>query len=262
MHPIWGHYLIRIRKPLSRQLALYRTLLRLPECETFSALTRDLALAHPVQRTEPHICLALQQARPTLHRNRALSILRLRLKLLDHCCFNIQRTMASQEVSSAERIRELSAINADIPVMLEAAGKAINALTNSPLTHSGDGDDTAMEDGDNAACVEQRKAAFADHAKAYYTTLQAIIARLRRQAYALEEAGIIAAEAPNKSATSTNKSQAGAAPARGTEKITNGGLGSLDVGWLNSRGNKVGAEKESELMEEAKKLLEETLSCG
>ena len=98
--------------------------------------------------------------------------------------------------------------------------------------------------------LEQRKTAFAEHTKTYYTTLQAIIARLRRQAYALEEAGIIDAEASSKASTLPKES----------ERITNGGLGNLDVGWLNSRGNKVGAEKENELVEEAKKLIEETLS--
>ncbi len=169
--------------------------------------------------------------------------------------------MASKELSPADRIRELSAINADIPAMLEAAAKAINALTNTSSTNSrGDSDDTEMENGGNSTTMEQRKEAFTEHTKAYYTTLQAIVARLRRQTYALEEAGIIAAEAPKALPSNANKNQAGAAPVKESEKITNGGLGNLDIGWLNSRGNKVGAEKENELVEEAKQLLEETLS--
>ena len=81
--------------------------------------------------------------------------------------------MASQEVTPAERIRELSAINADIPAMLEAAGKAINAITNNPLTKSRNSDEMDVENGDNKVTIEQRKAAFAEHTKAYYTTLQA-----------------------------------------------------------------------------------------
>jgi hypothetical protein len=158
--------------------------------------------------------------------------------------------MASQEVTPAERIRELSAINADIPAMLEAAGKAISAITNNPLTKPGSSDEMDVENGDNNVSIEQHKAAFAEHTKRYYTTLQAIVARLRRQAYALEEAGIIDAEASSKASSFHKES----------ERITNGGLGNLDVGWLNSRGNKVGAEKENELVEEARKLVEETLS--
>ena len=33
--------------------------------------------------------------------------------------------------------------------------------------------------------------------------------------------------------------------------ITGGGLGNLDIGWLNSRNDNVGKEKEAELWEEA-----------
>jgi hypothetical protein len=145
--------------------------------------------------------------------------------------------------------------------MLESAAKAINAVTNRPLTKSGDdSNDTKMENVDGPITVEQRKEAFTEHTRAFYTTLQAIVARLRRQTYALEEAGIIAAEAPNALVPGANRGQAGGAPAKESEKITNGGLGNLDIGWLNSRGNNVGAEKENELVEEAKKLLEDTLS--
>jgi hypothetical protein len=171
--------------------------------------------------------------------------------------------MASSEISPATRIRELSAINADIPAMLEAAGKAVNALTNKPLIKSEGGDmDVDLEEGGKAATIEERREVFTEQTKVYYTTLQAIVARLRRQAYALEEAGIIPAEAHTTLSSNAQRGQAGAAAAKESERITNGGLGNLDVGWLNSRGNKVGAEKESELVEEAKKLLEETLARG
>ena len=38
--------------------------------------------------------------------------------------------------------------------------------------------------------------------------------------------------------------------------ITGGGLGSLDVGWLNSRNDNVGKEMEAELWEQAQQLLQ------
>lgn len=38
--------------------------------------------------------------------------------------------------------------------------------------------------------------------------------------------------------------------------ITGGALGSLDVGWLNSRNDNVGKEMEAELWEEAQQLVE------
>ena len=176
--------------------------------------------------------------------------------------------MASQIISPADRIRELSAINADVAAMLQSAGQAINSLTNRPLKAAEEDEDTQMTDDGKAATLEERKEVFAEHTKAYYTGLQAVIARLRRQAHALEEAGIISSEAPalssasqQKQVTSVSGSQRGqAVPAQDPERITNGGLGNLDVGWLNSRGNKVGAEKEGELVDEAKRLLEDTLS--
>ncbi|KAK5173181.1 uncharacterized protein LTR77_003303 [Saxophila tyrrhenica] len=175
--------------------------------------------------------------------------------------------MASQTISPADRIRDLSAINAEVAELLQSAGHAINSLTDRPLI-TGDGD-AHMQNGSEAASIDKRKQAFAENTQGYYTHLQAIVARLRRQAYALEEAGIIAPEASSlagsaqqrqsMSSQGQQRGQATAASVQETERITNGGLGNLDVGWLNSRGNKVGVEKESELIDEAKKLLEESL---
>ena len=48
-------------------------------------------------------------------------------------------------------------------------------------------------------------------------------------------------------------------PRQGTIRkgaITGGGLGSLDVGWLNSRNDNVGKEMEAELWEDAQLLVE------
>jgi hypothetical protein len=86
----------------------------------------------------------------------------------------------------------------------------------------------------------------------------------------LEEAGIIAAETPTLSTTGAAPEGAGLArrgpPGQAQrqageegERITNGGLGSLDVGLLNSRGNSVGLDKEAELIAEAKQMVAEML---
>jgi len=195
--------------------------------------------------------------------------------------------MSQPLITSSDRIRELSAINADVPALVSSAGNAINALTNRPLdrTTNGHADgDLDMEDGnsDDHEGMDAHKETFTKNATAYFNHLQSIMARLRRQAYALEEAGIIAAEAPTLSTTSTTEQpQRGAAgqgagvrrapvgaasatkqPAEEVERITNGGLGNLDVGYLNSRGNRVGTEKEAELVAEARKMLEELVLRG
>jgi len=39
--------------------------------------------------------------------------------------------------------------------------------------------------------------------------------------------------------------------------ITNGGLGNLDIGWLNSRRDTIGRQKEGELWKEARRMLED-----
>ncbi|TKA47499.1 hypothetical protein B0A54_01871 [Friedmanniomyces endolithicus] len=153
-----------------------------------------------------------------------------------------------------KRCRRL--MNLDVehqPETLRHMGQAINAL--SP---------NVQEGGDSMAA---RKENFDEHSTAAYAGIQAFQAKMRRQAYALEEAGIIAPEALNLSATNTQQQgKGGLAGSRGSaalpvvaaepDRITNGGLGHLDVGWLNSRGNKVGVEKEAELLHEAKVLLQ------
>lgn len=67
---------------------------------------------------------------------------------------------------------------------------------------------------------------------------------LRRQIYALEESNIIPSEVAQKD------SQGKSAP-------DGSGLGSLDVGWLNSRNDKVGKEMESELWAKARRLVKD-----
>jgi len=166
-------------------------------------------------------------------------------------------------MTPGQRIHELDDINQSLATALNEAGLAVKALSNATLDDANDG----SENGKN---VEARKEDFREHVKAYYTGVQAAIAKLRRQAYALEEAGVISAEAPTLGANPQQRqpNAMGAsdrnAPAAGSVqevgKITNGGLGNLDVGWLNSRGNKVSAEKEAELVAEAKILLQGSTS--
>jgi hypothetical protein len=181
--------------------------------------------------------------------------------------------MATQTLSSAERIRELTEVNGDVASMLSAAGQAINALTNRPLNATNDEDnDTEMNDTQERATLDARKQAFQQTSTVFYTNLQAIVAKLRRQAYALEEAGIITPEAASLSTISVqapkppaNPPSQPARPPQQTdqqvERITNGGMGNQDIGWLNSRGNRVGADKEKELVEDTKNLLDDMLAA-
>jgi hypothetical protein len=180
--------------------------------------------------------------------------------------------MAAQTLSSADRIRELTEVNSDVASMLSAAGQAINALTNRPLNAPNDSDnDTEMTSTQELATLSARKQAFQQNSTAFYNNLQAVVAKLRRQAYALEEAGIITPEAASLSTVvvqapkpPANQSNQPGRPPQQTdqqvERITNGGMGNQDIGWLNSRGNRVGADKEKELVEDTKKLLDDLLA--
>lgn len=179
--------------------------------------------------------------------------------------------MASQTMSTADRIRELTEVNNDVASMLSAAGQAINALTNRPLNAPNDSDeDTNMDNTQEPASLDARKSAFQQNSNDFYKNLQAVVAKLRRQAYALEEAGIISPEAATLSTISVQApKQPSGPPGRPAqqnieqpERITNGGMGNQDIGWLNSMGNKVGADKEKELVDDAKKLIDDMLADG
>jgi len=192
--------------------------------------------------------------------------------------------MPQPQILPSDRIKELSVINADVPRLVFSAGSAVNTLTNRPLKNAKTDDDNGdieMEDDSthDDESVDAHKEAFTKHATDYFTQLQSIMARLRRQVYALEEAGIILADAPTLSNTNSVEQTSRPMPGHGAgvrrapvtatnprqtmdeaERITNGGLGNLDVGYLNSRGNRVGVEKEAELVADARKMLEKVVA--
>ena len=129
--------------------------------------------------------------------------------------------------------------------------------------------------------IEQQKESFRAATAQYFSLLSSLGVRLQRQIKALGEAQIIAKEATS-TATLRDKPTALAAPSLGPNigampnpslskqsgglkgSITGGGLGGLDIGWLNSRNDNVGKAKEAELWEEAlrsvQRLEEENVS--
>lgn len=71
-----------------------------------------------------------------------------------------------------------------------------------------------------------------------------------REVEALEKAGVIPARVEK------------VEQARGRAEVKNGGLGELDVGWLNARTRDVGVGKAGELVAEARRRLEERVKEG
>lgn len=129
--------------------------------------------------------------------------------------------------------------------------------------------------------IEQQKQSFRAATAQYFSLLSSLGVRLQRQIKVLGEAQIIPKEATS-IATLRDKPTALAAPSLGPNigtipnappskqsgglkgSISGGGLGGLDIGWLNSRNDNVGKAKEAELWEEAlrsvQRLEEEKIS--
>lgn len=154
--------------------------------------------------------------------------------------------------ASEERIKELNAIDKDIVNLVRTAGMAIKTLTPRSRLPS------ELEAGQMD--VESRREAFTSSTADYFRLLESISVRLKRQIYALEEADIVPAEieAPisEPPATVSASSLAPAPPRRGGPTLPRGGLGNLDVSWLNSRADVAGRIMEAELWAKARSLLE------
>ena len=119
----------------------------------------------------------------------------------------------------------------DVTALLSAAGNAIRALTLMGQTSSSQ--ESSLEES-NGPTADECKAAFTEQSAIYFSLVSSIQVNLQRNILGLDEAGIV-----------NSKKAVEAA----------GGLGELDIGWLNSRNDKVGKEMEAELWGKAAALL-------
>ena len=96
-------------------------------------------------------------------------------------------------------------------------------------------------------------------------TLQSVHVGLTRSIWGLEEADIIPAQKV-KARVMTAKKNVGSmavrvepknAPTSSEAQRVEGGMGKLDIGWLNSRSGRVERDMEAELWEKARHFLEE-----
>ena len=149
----------------------------------------------------------------------------------------------------------------DVTKLLQSAGLAIKALTDQSA-------DIADGSTDIEVSMDSQREAFTAATSQYFSLLSSIDVRLRRQIYALDEANVLAPEAApieivdtSAAALPTFDPQSGAQQ-EVRNKLVNmgGGLGNLDVGWLNSRNDKVGKEMEAELWAKAEELVKERLA--
>ena len=135
--------------------------------------------------------------------------------------------------------------------LLKCAGQAAKALTN--------GNSTAGA----AECPDfgHQRSEFSAAARAYFDKLSSIDVNVRRQILDLKNMDIIAGEDHLKTGfieldepSQEEPLDAASMKHKSTRKnaITAGGLGDLDIGWLNSRNDNVGKETEASLWQEAR----------
>lgn len=140
--------------------------------------------------------------------------------------------------------------------MVQAAGLAVKALTTSPSP--------SAEEESSDLTVDSQKAAFSSSTATYFKLLDSISVRLRRQIYALEEADIIPTDLPTKDIGSAAAARPGATGLTGSQAQAGvdktgaaviGGLGNLDLAWLNSRSDAVGKDMEAQIWAQTRSFL-------
>ncbi|KAL1902760.1 hypothetical protein Sste5346_000670 [Sporothrix stenoceras] len=127
-----------------------------------------------------------------------------------------------------ERFQQLAEIDNDIIKLLTLANDIIQPLS-TPDGASGPGAASTAD-----AHTETQVAAFKEAMDSFLTTLHSVDVRLKRQIWGLEEAGLISLKESKPFEVSLEPNGVG-------------DIGSLDVGWLNSRSNKVDRDMETEL---------------
>ncbi|KAL8842665.1 MAG: hypothetical protein Q9170_000440 [Blastenia crenularia] len=161
------------------------------------------------------------------------------------------RSQKPETNAIVQRIAQLSELDRDVANLLQSAGTAIKTLTSS-APESDEGQE------DQIRGLDQRKEAFTVAISQYFALLASIDVRLRRQISALENAEIIPPELTAKeSQPDIERSDPIARPiVPNKNTVTNGGLGDLDVGWLNSRNINIETIMEAELWAKAERLVQ------
>ncbi|KAH8652199.1 mediator complex protein-domain-containing protein [Xylariales sp. PMI_506] len=150
--------------------------------------------------------------------------------------------------TTAERIQQLGEIDESVVSLLRTVGQTIQSLGKDA---PGDGD-VVMGAGDNDDDESSDAAVFKHNVNHFLRTLRSVNVRIKRQIWGLEEAGIVTLGMGN----NEDEQPVGS---KSLEPDGNGKIGGIDVGWLNSRSNKVERDMEAELWDQAEALFKEML---
>ena len=136
-------------------------------------------------------------------------------------------------ITPAERISQLNEIDASVSKLLSAASQTIGILANQP------------DDNDGPTDLESAQTRFTSAASLYFSTLSSIEVRLRRQVYALDEAGLVDAGR-----------ERDVKDARDQTSLRRTAGGPLDPSWLNARaGDAVERAVEKDVIARARDFL-------
>ena len=144
-----------------------------------------------------------------------------------------------------ESIYQLNSIDKAIVDLMNHTSTALNSLTTATSSDSTASAETPAEAG---ARKDSQKEAFKSATDTFLTTLHDIDVKMKRQIFALEEAGIV-------SLSTGQRLEQGASKASFRPNGM-GTVGNLDVGWLNSRGTRVERDMEAELWSRTRLFLE------
>ncbi|KAK1964384.1 mediator complex protein [Colletotrichum sublineola] len=144
---------------------------------------------------------------------------------------------ANEPFTLEERIKQLCDIDANTVQLMRHTSSAMSAI--------------GAQQGPDVT-PEQQKQTFRSSMDALLSTLHAVDVHMKRQIMGLEEAGIIKLRGDGVVMNEDAKIVARAS----LEPNGVGTIGNLDVGWLNSRNNKVERDMEAELWAKMRDFLE------
>ncbi|OHE91789.1 mediator complex protein [Colletotrichum orchidophilum] len=153
-----------------------------------------------------------------------------------------------------ERIQQLCEIDTKIVSLMSHTSSALSALGASPKPSSDSSSAAAQITTPNPT---HQKQTFKSSMDALLSTLHTVDVHMKRQILGLEEAGIIKLRNDDpKSRQPVMNEDAKIVARPSLEPNGVGTIGNLDVGWLNSRNNKVERDMEAELWAKMRDLLE------
>ncbi|KAF2176374.1 hypothetical protein K469DRAFT_682547 [Zopfia rhizophila CBS 207.26] len=167
-----------------------------------------------------------------------------------------QRAQQDYRNLAADRIKELSSANENVPQVLRSAATALSSLTNSPII------DQTSPSPNPTDSTSLRKLVFERNVQTFFTLITQTKEKLHDQINALEASNVIPSEQLKfVSATIAPPGQGGPAPEAKLQNpeasMTNGGMGDLDIGILNARAGILRQEMDGELLGRVRGVLEE-----